>query len=92
VSGAYVSLTVATTTVVVPTVVGMTLDSAVGVLARARLQLVTRGSRPVPDAKPGTILEQTPAAGTSVAAGSLLSVIVATRAPSRTTPDQRLPK
>jgi TIR domain/PASTA domain len=89
--GAYVSLTVAATTVVVPTVVGMTLDSAVGVLARARLQLVTRGSRPVPDAKPGTIIEQTPAAGTSVAAGSLLSVIVATRAP-RTTPDQRPPK
>ncbi len=77
--GMSVRLSVAAATAVVPTVVGMTLDTAVVALTRNQLRLATRDSRPVTDVKPGTIIDQTPGAGTRVAAGSLVTVTVATQ-------------
>jgi hypothetical protein len=65
--GTVVELTVATATTIVPTVVGTTLDAAVAILEKAGLRLGAPESRPVRDARPGTILAQSPAPGTKVA-------------------------
>ncbi len=78
--GAVVELTVATSLTTVPVVVGMTLDAALPALSKAHLHLTAKESRVVPDAKPGTIIDQLPQAGTSVAEGTEVRVVVATGA------------
>jgi serine/threonine-protein kinase len=79
-----VELVVASKTVTVPTLVGTTLTSALTTLNTAQLRLGQTTSREVTDAKPGTIVAQSQAAGASVAAGTSVDVAVAV-APATTT-------
>jgi cellulose biosynthesis protein BcsQ len=72
-----VELQIATRTVPVPTLVGTTLDSALPALERSGLRLGKTSTQPVGDAKPGTIVRQSPEAGASVAAGATVDVVVA---------------
>jgi len=73
-----IELEVATQTVTMPTLVGTTLNAALQALDRNRLRLGKTLSQPVADAKPGTIVQQTPEAGEMVAAGTAVDVVVAT--------------
>jgi beta-lactam-binding protein with PASTA domain len=73
-----IELEVATQTVSMPTLVGTTLNAALQALDRNRLRLGKTLSQPVADAKPGTIVQQTPEAGEMVAAGTAVDVVVAT--------------
>ena len=73
-----IELEVETQTVSMPTLVGTTLNAALQALDRNRLRLGKTLSQPVADAKPGTIVQQTPEAGEMVAAGTAVDVVVAT--------------
>jgi cellulose biosynthesis protein BcsQ len=79
--GTRIQLTVATSTVTVPTVVGSTLNAALATLERARLKLGKTESRVVRDVRAGTIIGQTPGPAAKVAAGSQVDVVVATSPP-----------
>ena len=69
--------------VVVPGVVGQSLEEARALLARVPLRLGR--VRQTPSSRPrGTILEQTPAPTTKVMAGSLVDLVVAAPPPPRT--------
>lgn len=80
--GTPIQLTIRTATVVVPTIVGKTLDEAVRILEVSRLGLGTPESRYVRDAKPGIILQQTPAPGATIASGGRVKVTVASASPA----------
>ena len=73
-----IELEVETQAVSMPTLVGTTLNAALQALDRNRLRLGKTLSQPVADAKPGTIVQQTPEAGEMVAAGTAVDVVVAT--------------
>jgi Mrp family chromosome partitioning ATPase len=88
--GTPVRVAISTSAVSTPTLVGTNLTSALAVLLRAKLQLGTTESKFVRDAREGTILEQSPAAGTRVPAGSRVNVTVATQAPIQA-PSSRRP-
>lgn len=87
--GTPVRVAISTSTVTTPTVVGLSLNQALAVLLRAKLQLGTTQSKYVRDAREGTILEQSPAPGIRVPAGSPVSVTVATQAPTQAPPSPR---
>lgn len=76
-----VELRVATRTVPVPTLVGTTLNSALDTLERSSLRLGKTETQPVRDAKPGTIIRQSPEAGAGAAAGATVDVVVAATPP-----------
>jgi beta-lactam-binding protein with PASTA domain len=72
-----VELQIATRTVQVPTLVGSTLDAALPALERSGLRLGKTDTQPIADARPGTIVRQTPDAGVQAAAGAAVDVVVA---------------
>jgi beta-lactam-binding protein with PASTA domain len=81
--GAIVRLQVKTETVVVPLIVGMTLDQAVVELSKWQLRLGATDTQPVSSTvKPGTIIGQSPEVGAKTITGGQVNVIVA--APSDT--------
>jgi beta-lactam-binding protein with PASTA domain len=88
--GTPVRVAISTSAVSTPTLVGTNLSNALAVLLRARLQLGTTESKYVKDAREGTILEQSPAPGMKVPAGSRVDVTVATQAPIQA-PSSRRP-
>ena len=55
---------------------GLTLDKALGALESSSLRLGKTESRTVGDAKPGTIVNQTPEPGVKIAAGTPVNVVV----------------
>jgi serine/threonine-protein kinase len=65
-------------TIVVPDLAGLTLEEARAVLEQAGLTLGTYFRR-ASSARPGTIVEQRPAAGTLAAPGVAVDVILARR-------------
>jgi beta-lactam-binding protein with PASTA domain len=68
----------------VPYVVGQNLDEARRELAGVRLDLAEPERRPTAEAAPDTVLEQSPAAGTRIAAGEAVRLTVASaEAPAR---------
>jgi hypothetical protein len=71
-----VRLVISTLPATTPTVVGMTLTDALKALERARLRLGATETRRVADAAVGTVIQQRPAPGTSVAARSPVDVVV----------------
>jgi TIR domain/PASTA domain len=79
--GALIKLQVETRTVAVPLVAGMTLDQAVVQLTEGQLRLGTTTTQATNAVKAGTIVSQSPLAGTKVAAGNAVDVVVA--APSK---------
>jgi hypothetical protein len=85
-----VELRVATRTVPVPTLVGTTLNSALDTLQSGNLRLGKTETQPVRDAKPGTIIRQSPEAGASAAAGATVDVVVAAIPPVQRTPSAGL--
>jgi MinD-like ATPase involved in chromosome partitioning or flagellar assembly len=76
-AGGVVRLTVSTLTATAPTLTGMKLTEALQALSARRLALGKTQSRYVADAKVDTIIIQQPVAGTRVAAGSPVDVVVA---------------
>lgn len=83
-------------TVVVPNLIGISLDAAVARLHRERLQPGAVRSRPE-DRSPGTVVEQEPAAGSHLDLGSKVHLVVAENPPepekgqSRNPNQSRLP-
>lgn len=75
--GDVIRLTVSTLVTRTPTVVGMDLTQALKALDSARLKLGKTESRYVPDARLGTVITQTPTAGTQVSTGGAVDVVVA---------------
>ena len=75
--GSVVTLTIASLTAAVPTVVGMNLSEALQTLADRKFKLGSTDSKYVPDAREGTIISQAPAPATKVAAGTQVNVVVA---------------
>jgi cellulose biosynthesis protein BcsQ len=75
--GGTVHLTVSTLTTPTPTIVGMDLTEALKALNNARLKLGKTDSRYVSDARLGAVITQAPSAGTQVASGSQVDVVVA---------------
>jgi serine/threonine-protein kinase len=62
--------------------VGTTLNSALATLERSSLRLGKTETQPVGDAKPGTIIRQSPEAGATAAAGAAVDVVVAATPPA----------
>jgi len=77
-------LQVASETVIVPIIVGMTLDEAILALSKVQLRLGQTTEKAASGVRPGTIISQSPDAGTSSAAGGVVNVIFA--APPQNTP------
>ncbi|MFQ5708656.1 MAG: PASTA domain-containing protein, partial [bacterium] len=69
----------ATAAVTVPNLAGRTLKEAQGVLAEAGLLTAVRVEEEISEQTPGTVLRQSPAAGTPVTAGSSVRLVVAAR-------------
>jgi cellulose biosynthesis protein BcsQ len=86
VRGRIVTVQVATRTVTVPAIVGLSLERALGVLESSSLRLGRTETAPVQTSRPGTIVRQSPNAGSRVAAGTVVDVVVASRAPDARTP------
>ena len=75
--GGTVRLTLSNQTVRAPTVIGMDLNTALKAVAGAQLKLRATDLAYVPNAKDGTVVTQTPAAGTQVAVDTAVDVVVA---------------
>jgi beta-lactam-binding protein with PASTA domain len=73
----------------VPNLVGMTVGNATATLTTAGLVLGVAGQRPVPGTAAGFVLDQNPAAGASIVAGSQVSVNVSAADPTVLVPDVR---
>ena len=72
-------------TVVVPNLAGLSEDEAVSVLRETGLNRGKRDTKPS-EAQPGSVLDQTPKAGTQVGPGTAVDILVATEL------QQRMPK
>jgi hypothetical protein len=75
--GTPIRLQVASETVIVPIIVGMTLDEAILALSKVQLRLGQTTERAASGVRPGTIISQSPDAGASSAAGGVVNVIFA---------------
>jgi serine/threonine-protein kinase len=73
----------------VPNLVGMTTANATTTVTTAGLVLSVAGQRPVPGTPAGIVLDQNPAAGASIVAGSQVSVNVSAVDPTVVVPDVR---
>jgi beta-lactam-binding protein with PASTA domain len=73
----------------VPSVIGLPEIQARNVLAAVGLVIDVAGSRPTPDARPGTVVTQKPAEGTDVEAGSVVRVVLASADDTIEVPDVR---
>jgi serine/threonine-protein kinase len=73
----------------VPNVVGMNVDNAKAAVTTAGFGLAVSGQRPVPGTAAGIVLDQTPAAGTSLVVGSTVSVNVSAVDTSVAVPELR---
>lgn len=75
--GKAIRLMVSSASASVPTLVGMTLDAALVAVGKAHLKIGTTDQRPIPDAKPATIVEQSPKPGTRAAEWTPVNLVVA---------------
>jgi MinD-like ATPase involved in chromosome partitioning or flagellar assembly len=75
--GGIVRLTVETVPTITPTLARLTLTAALEALTKERLKLGNTEQRYVSDAPIGTVISQTPSAGTRVGAGTAVNVVVA---------------
>jgi beta-lactam-binding protein with PASTA domain len=73
----------------VPNIIGFNLDNAKSAVTNAGFVLAIVGQRPVPGTAAGIVLDQTPAAGTSLVVGSTVSVNVSAMDTSVAVPDVR---
>ncbi|MGZ6296794.1 MAG: Stk1 family PASTA domain-containing Ser/Thr kinase [Candidatus Limnocylindrales bacterium] len=75
--------------VIVPNLVGLTLQQAQDAASQAGLVLVVSGSSPNPSGPANTVASQDPPAGTNVTAGSSVTVVIGLSAGNIPVPDVR---